>query len=114
MLLASIDVLRPVAGMGPLVVEESTNTQLFGGGSVPAGPVPGAGSLVAENAVQPVAVLGLDGRVHLSLAVAVISAPRVIAALRDPAMFPREDQAVGTVEELCLPIHALPVTVAVL
>ena len=63
MLLTADDVLRPVAGVGVLVVEEAADAELLGGGAVPAGPVAGAGRLVAEDAVEPVAVLGLDGRV---------------------------------------------------
>ena len=42
MLLTSCYVLGPIAGMGLLVVEESTDTELLRGRSVPAGPVAGA------------------------------------------------------------------------
>lgn len=62
-LLASDYVLRPVARMGVLVVEQASYAELLGGGAVPARPVAGAGRLVAEDAVQPVAVLSADGRV---------------------------------------------------
>jgi hypothetical protein len=63
MLLASSDVLGPVAGVRLLVVEQPADAELLGGSAVPAGPVPGAGGLVAEDAVQVVAVLSLLGRV---------------------------------------------------
>lgn len=113
MLLASLDVLRPVAGPRPLVVEQSAYAQLLGGGAVPAGPVPGAGGLVAEDAVQPVAVVGLYRRVRLALTVAVVRAPRIVAALGDAAVLTGEHETVGTVEELGTAVHALPVAVAV-
>ena len=57
MFLAASNILRPVAGVSLLVVEQSTNTELLGGGSVPAGPVASAGGLVPEYSVQPVTVL---------------------------------------------------------
>jgi len=57
MFLAAGNILRPVAGMSLLVVEQSTNAELLCGGSVPAGPVAGAGGLVPEYSVQPVTVL---------------------------------------------------------
>ena len=61
MFLAASHVLRPVAGVGLLVVKQSSDTELLGGGPVPAGPVASAGGLVAEYSVQPVAVLGALG-----------------------------------------------------
>lgn len=57
MFLTSCYVLRPVTSVRFLVVEKAADTELFRGRSVPAGPVTGAGCLVSENAVQPVAVL---------------------------------------------------------
>jgi len=57
MFLAASHVLRPVAGVGLLVVEQPADTELLRGGAVPAGPVASAGRLVAEYSVQPVAVL---------------------------------------------------------
>ena len=63
MFLASGDVLWPVAGVCLLVVEEAADAELLGGRPVPAGPVAGARGLVAEDAVQPVAVLRALGRV---------------------------------------------------
>ena len=57
MFLAAGNVLRPVTGVSLLVVEQSTDTELLSGGPIPAGPVAGAGGLVAEYSVQPVAVL---------------------------------------------------------
>ena len=63
MFLAASNILRPVAGVGLLVVEQSTNAELLGGRSVPAGPVARAGSLVAKDAVEPVAVLSALWRI---------------------------------------------------
>ena len=63
MFLAAGNILRPVAGVSLLVVEQSTNTELLGGGPVPAGPVASAGGLVTEYSVQPVAVLRALGRI---------------------------------------------------
>ena len=60
MFLATVDVVGPVAGVGVFVVEETTNAELLRGSSVPAGPVPRAGRLVAEDAVEPVTVLCAD------------------------------------------------------
>ena len=62
-LLAAGNVLRPVASVSLLVVEQAANAELLGGGAVPAGPVTCAGGLVPEDAVQPVAVLGALRRV---------------------------------------------------
>ena len=61
MFLAAGNVLRPVTGVSLLVVEQPTDTELLGGGAVPAGPVAGAGGLVAEYSVQPVTVLSALG-----------------------------------------------------
>lgn len=63
MLLAALDVLGPVARVRVLVVQQSADAQLLGGGAVPARPVPGARRLVAEYAVQPVAVVSGYGAV---------------------------------------------------
>ena len=57
MFLTASHVLRPVAGVGLLVVEQSSDTELLGGRPVPAGPVASAGGLVTEDPVEPVAVL---------------------------------------------------------
>ena len=61
MFLASGDVLWPVAGVCLLVVEEAADAELLGGRPVPAGPVAGAGGLVAEYSVEPVTVLSALG-----------------------------------------------------
>lgn len=113
-LLTSLDVLGPVAGPGSFVVKQSAYAELFGGGAVPASPVPGAGSLVAEDSVQPVAVFGRDRRICLAFAVAVVRTPRVIAALGDTAMLAGEHETVRTVEQLRATINALPIAIAVL
>ena len=57
MFLASGHVLWPVAGVCLLVGEEAADAELLSGRPVPAGPVAGARGLVAEDAVQPVAML---------------------------------------------------------
>jgi len=54
MLLASFNSLWPVTSVLLFVVEESTNTELFNGCSVPASPVTDARRFVTENAVLPV------------------------------------------------------------
>lgn len=113
MLLASFDVLGPVAGPCALVVEQAAYAQLLGGGAVPAGPVPGAGGLMAEDTVQPVAMVGLDRRVRLAFTVAVVRPPGIIAALGDAAMFAGEHETVRTVEELGTTVHAFPVAIAI-
>ena len=64
MLLASGHILRPVAGVGLLVVQQAADAVLLRGRAVPAGPVPGAGSFVPEDAVQPVTVLCTLWRVY--------------------------------------------------
>jgi len=51
MLLTSLDVLGPVAGPGPFVIQQTAYAELLGGGTVPASPVPGAGRFVAEDSV---------------------------------------------------------------
>jgi hypothetical protein len=58
MLLTSNDILGPIASVRFFVVEETSDAELLGGGAVPAGPVARAGGLVAEDAVQPLAVFG--------------------------------------------------------
>ena len=63
MFLASGHVLRPVAGVCFLVVEEAADAELLGGRPVPAGPVPGARGLMSKDPVQPVAVLGALRRI---------------------------------------------------
>ena len=57
MFLTTSHVLRPVTSMSLLVVEESSDAELFSRCSIPAGPVSGAGGLVTKYSVQPVAVL---------------------------------------------------------
>lgn len=64
MFLATLDILGPIARMSVLVVQKSTDAQLFGRCAVPASPVTGARRLVAEYSVQPVTVLTGDGSVY--------------------------------------------------
>jgi hypothetical protein len=59
-LLTPVNILGPVAAVGILVVQQTANAQLFGGRSVPTGPISGAGCFMAEYTVQPVTVLGGD------------------------------------------------------
>ena len=63
MLLAASDILRPIAGMGVLVVKESSDAKLFSGGSVPARPVASARGFVTEDSVKPVAMFRADRRI---------------------------------------------------
>lgn len=55
--LTSLHVLGPIARVHVLVVQQSADAQLFSGRAVPACPIPRARCLVAEYAVQPVAMV---------------------------------------------------------
>jgi len=112
-LLAALHVLGPVAGVGALVVEQAADTELLSGRAVPACPVARAGRLVAEDAIQGSAVLGLDGGIGYLLVPAVVAPPGVVAAVSDAAVATHEDQAVGAVVELRRVGDTLPVPVAV-
>lgn len=61
MFLAVVDILRPIAGVSLLVVQQTADAKLFNRRTIPTGPEPCARSLVSEDSVQPVAVLCLDG-----------------------------------------------------
>jgi len=63
MLLASGNILGPVTGVGLLVVKEAADAELLRRCAIPAGPVARAGSLVAKDAVEPVAVLSALWRI---------------------------------------------------
>lgn len=63
MLLATLNVLGPIAGVLLFVVEETADAELLGGSAVPAGPVADAGRFVAEDAVLPVARSRADGAI---------------------------------------------------
>lgn len=114
MLLTSLDVFRPVAGSGSLVVKQTAYAELLGGGAVPASPVPGAGGLVTEDPVQPVAVLGRNRRVRLAFTITIVRSPRIIAALGDAAVLAGEHKTVRAIEQLRAAVHAFPVAIAVL
>jgi len=114
MFLTSLDVLGPVAGPGPLVVKQTAYAELFSGGAVPAGPVPGARGLVSEDAVQPVAVFGRNRWIRLAFTVAVVRSPRIIAALGNTAMFAGKHETVRAVKQLRAAVHAFPIAVAIL
>lgn len=114
MLLTAINILGPVTGVSILVVQQTTDAELFSGSAVPAGPVASAGSFVPEDTVQPVAMLRANWRVYLDFRVfTIVGSPGIIAAVGDSSMFAREDQPVGAVVLLRLSIVALPVLVAV-
>lgn len=112
-LLATLNGLGPVASVLLFVIKETANAELFGGGSVPAGPVADARRLVTEDAVFPVARASADGSVGKLLVVAGIASPRVVAVLEETAAATGENQAIGAVKQLGFAVHALPVTVAV-
>jgi len=78
MFLAAGNILRPVTGVSLLVVEQSTDTELLSSGPVPAGPVAGAGGLVAEYSVQPVAVLRALGGIS-SFSLIAVDVVRIVA-----------------------------------
>lgn len=78
MFLAAGNILRPVTGVSLLVVEQSTNAELLRGGSVPAGPVAGAGGLVPEYSVQPVTVLRALGGIS-SFSLIAVDVVRIVA-----------------------------------
>lgn len=114
MFLATLDIFWPITGPRALIVQQSTNAKLLGSGSVPTGPVPRAGCLMPENAVEPVAVLCRDWWIGLSLAVTIVCSPWVVAALGDTTVLARKYQTVRAVKEFGTAVHALPVTIAVL
>jgi len=88
MFLASGHVLGPVAGVSLLVVEEAADAELLSGRPVPAGPVPGAGRLVPEDAVQPVAVLrALGGIGEILVFTYVRVSPGIVTTVCDALIF---------------------------
>jgi len=88
MFLAAGNVLRPVTGVSLLVVEQPTDTELLGGGAVPAGPVAGAGGLVAEYSVEPVTVLSALGGIGKILVFTNIGvSPWVVTPISNPLIF---------------------------
>merc|ERR1711997_670932 len=89
MFLAAGNILRPVTGVSLLVVEKSTNTELLGGGSVPAGPVASAGGLVPEYSVQPVTVLRALGGIGKILVFTNIGvSPGIVTPVSNALIFP--------------------------
>lgn len=56
MLLTTIDIFRPIAAVGILIVQQAADAKLLRGGAIPAGPIACARCLMAEDAVQPVAM----------------------------------------------------------
>jgi len=82
MFLAAGNILRPVAGVSLLVVEQPADTELLGGGSVPAGPVASAGGLVPEYSVQPVTVLRALGGIS-SFSLIAVDVVRIVAGTQE-------------------------------
>lgn len=68
---------------------------------------------MTKDSVQPVTVLLANWTISLLLILAVVGPPRVVAPFGDTAVFARVDETIGAVIELRLPVHALPVSVAV-
>lgn len=56
MLLAAIYVFRPIAAMSILIVQQTTDAQLFRCSSIPARPIASARGLMTEYSIEPVAV----------------------------------------------------------
>jgi len=111
MLLAAGYILGPVAGVGLLVVKEPANAELLGCCAVPAGPVARAGSLVAKDAVEPVAVLSALWRIHFwpPLAVDIV---RVVALANEAKpSIPSVYKTVGTALKEALALVAVVVEV---
>ena len=138
MFLASFNSLGPIASVFLFVVKQTADTELFGSGRVPAGPVTDAGRFVSEDAVLPVARSYTDGRVckfgwwnplviilgwnDMKIKVkltgqlfvlARVTSPRVVAVLQETAGTSGENQAVGAVELLGDAIDTLPVSVTI-
>lgn len=111
--MASVDILGPITRVSFLVVQQSADAQLFGGGAVPASPVPCARRLVTEYSIQPIAVFSSYRTVGLSFSIAVVRPPRVVTSLGDTPMFSRIDQTIRAVVQLRLTVHALPITITV-
>jgi len=83
MFLTASYVLRPVAGVGLLVVQKSADTELLRGRPIPAGPVAGAGRLVTKYTVQPVAVLRALGGIF-SFSFIAVDVVRIVAGSEQP------------------------------
>jgi len=112
MFLAAGNILRPVAGMSLLVVEQSTNAELLCGGSVPAGPVASAGGLVPEYSVQPVTVLRALGGIS-SFSFIAVDVVRIVARSQQAECSSSiVHQAVGTALDEALVAVAFVVEVA--
>lgn len=58
MFLTPLHVVRPVAGVGVLIVQQTADTKLLRGRAVPARPVARTRRFVTKDAVQPVTVFG--------------------------------------------------------
>jgi len=73
-----------------------------------------AGYIILYDDILLSIIVGVvGGLTGLSLAIAVVCPPRVVASLGDTPMFARVNQTIRTVVQLRLTIHAFPITVAV-
>jgi len=111
MFLAARHILGPVAGMGLLVVKESSNAELLCCCPVPAGPVARAGSLVAEDAIEPVAVLSALWRIHFRPPLAVDVVGVVALADQTKASISSVDKTIGTALKETLALVAVIVEI---
>lgn len=114
MFLASLDGLRPIASVLLFVVEKTTDTELFNGCAVPAGPVTDAARFVSENTILPVARSVADRWVgELFIVTRFADGPWVVTVLEKSSTTSSKDETVGAVELLGTAIHTLPITIAV-
>jgi len=112
-LLAACNIGWPITSMSFFVVEKSTNTELFSCGSVPASPVASAGSFMAKDTIQPVAVFSGDGGVCKLLIVTIPPTPWVVASFSNTTVTAYKDQTVGAIIVLWNSSDTFPVSVAV-
>jgi len=114
MLLTASNILRPVTSVSFFVVKKTSDTKLFCGCAVAASPIPWAGCLVTEDAIQPVAVFGTDGGIcQIFPPTNGRIPPRIVTSVGDPSVFSHPDKSVGTIVELSLSRQTLPIPVAV-
>lgn len=113
MFLAAADVFGPIAGVLLFAVQESSGTELLGGGAVPARPVADARLFVTEDSVLVVAWAHRDRRIGKCFVFAGTASPGIVAVLRQSESFAGEGQTVGAIDLLGLVIDTDPVTIAV-
>jgi len=114
MFLASFDGLGPIASVFLFVVEQTTDTELFDGRTVPAGPITNAARFVSENTVFPVTRSGANRWVgELFVVTRFADGPWIVAVLEESATTSSKDETVRAVKLLSTAIHTLPITIAV-